>query len=35
MNAIETSHSEGSEERLVAFDEVIRITANFLDFYFS
>ncbi len=26
MNAIEKSHSQGSEERLVAFDEVIRLT---------
>ena len=26
MNAIEKSHSPGSGERLVAFDEVIRIT---------
>ena len=26
MNAIEKSHSQGSEERLVNFDEVIRLT---------
>ena len=27
MNAIEKSRSEGSEERLVAFDAIIRLTA--------